>query len=114
MYQHAWISEFDRSKSAYAEAYSFNATCPRALLIVGTLQKVPMHYSQQEFDHHFFRMVQTNAGLQGLNISYRQHNIIHYTEHIVKLWHDTSSLFHLTLIDRMKCTQGRVVAQLAI
>ncbi|KAI9233646.1 MAG: hypothetical protein BYD32DRAFT_439887 [Podila humilis] len=71
-----------------------------------------MHYTQQEYN--FFRMMQANTGLQELNISYHQHNIIHYIEHIVKLWRNTSCLFRLNLIDRMKGTQGRFVAQLAI
>ncbi|KAG0334640.1 hypothetical protein BG000_008152 [Podila horticola] len=58
-------------------------------------------------------MVKTNTGLQELNISYHGRDVQYCIEHVVKMWHQSSSSFRLTLFDRMQDTHGRVITELA-
>lgn len=82
------------------------------MLSSGSLQKVTVNLDHTKFSHDFFRMVQANNLLQELNISYSGHNVLSHTENVVRMWHDSSSSFSLTLLDRMEDSQGRIFAQL--
>ncbi|KAG0032916.1 hypothetical protein BGZ82_006330 [Podila clonocystis] len=59
-------------------------------------------------------MVHTNTDLQKINVSYFGNDILSYTVDIIQMWHEFSSPFRLTLIDRLEDTQGRIIAELAI
>lgn len=50
---------------------------------------------------------------QELNVSYYGYNVLYFAENIVRMWHGSSTPSRLTLIDRMRDTQGRIAAQLA-
>lgn len=109
-----WAAVFDLEESAVVEAYSHDAACPRAVLTSGSLRKLTVDLSVLEFDKDFFQMINTNTALEELNVSYHGHNVFYYIERIVKTWHESSSSFCLTLVDRMVGTRGRIVAQMAI
>lgn len=49
-----------------------------------------------------------------LYVSYHRHTVFYYMEHVVKSWHESSSPYSLTLIDRMADTRGRVVTQIMV
>ncbi|KFH63313.1 hypothetical protein MVEG_10723 [Podila verticillata NRRL 6337] len=52
--------------------------------------------------------------MQELHIAHRGHNVLFYTDNIVKVWHELASSFSLTLIDRTDNTHGQVVLQVAL
>ncbi|KAF9332222.1 hypothetical protein BG006_004910 [Podila minutissima] len=109
-----WAAVFDVEEGAVVEAYSLDAACPKAVHSSGSLRKLTVDLRDLEFDKEFFQMINTNTNLQELNVSYNGHDVFYYVEHIVKTWHESSSPFCLTLLDRLKDTQGRIVAQMVI
>ncbi|KAF8979385.1 hypothetical protein BGZ52_004956, partial [Haplosporangium bisporale] len=109
-----WAAVFDMEEGAVIEAYSQDAACPKALHSSGSLRKFTVDLSALEFDKDFFQMINTNSALQELNVSYNGQNLFYYVEHIVKKWHEYSSPFSLTLVDRTEDSRGRIVAQMAI
>ncbi|KAG0085841.1 hypothetical protein BGZ93_007518 [Podila epicladia] len=109
-----WGAVFDLEEGAIVEAYSMDAACPKAVHSSGFLRKLTVDLGVLKFDKDFFQMINTNTSLQELNVSYNGHDVFYYVEHIVRTWHESSSPFCLTLIDRLKDTRGRIVAQMVI
>ncbi|KFH74192.1 hypothetical protein MVEG_01405 [Podila verticillata NRRL 6337] len=113
IYNNLWDAVFDLKKHAIIEVASVDMDCPKAVLSSGSLRKVTVNLDHTKISHGFFHMVQTNKLLQELNISYSGHNVLSHTEHILRMWHDSSSSFSLTLLDRMEDSQGRIFAHLS-
>ncbi|KAG0009465.1 hypothetical protein BGZ82_004006, partial [Podila clonocystis] len=109
-----WGAVFDLKEEAVVEAYSMDAACPKGVFSSGSLLKLTVDLCVLEFDKNFFKMINTNTNLEELNVSYNGHNVFYYIEHVVKTWHESSSSFCLTLVDRMQDTEGRIVAQMVI
>ncbi|KAG0085843.1 hypothetical protein BGZ92_008658 [Podila epicladia] len=114
IHESGWSVVCTPEKGGVVEVYSHGADCPRGVYFCESLRKLTVHMNNLELDHDFFRLVQTVASLQELNVSYHGSDVLYYIDSIVKMWHDASSPFRLTLIDRMEDTQGRVVAQMNI
>lgn len=114
VYESGWKTVFNPEEGGVVEVYSQDAACPMGVHSSGSLRKLTVDLSELEFDQDFFHIVQSNASLQELNVSYRGHNVLYYIESIVRMWHESLSPFRLTLIDRMEDTRGRVVAQMNI
>ncbi|KFH63801.1 hypothetical protein MVEG_10494 [Podila verticillata NRRL 6337] len=114
LYKVEWNAIFNLNSGAVIEAYSLDTGWPKSVLSVESIRTLGVHLSSLDFDQEFFDAMRANAGLRDLYVSYYGHNILYYTEHIVRMWHESSSPFRLTLLDRMEDTRGRVVAQLAI
>ncbi|KAG0334639.1 hypothetical protein BG000_008151, partial [Podila horticola] len=110
----SWEAVFDLQKSSFVEAFSWDTSCPKAVLTSGSLRMLTVYFGDLKFKQDFFCTVQTNTGLEELNISYYGHNVLYHTESIIMMWHQSSSPFRLTLLDRMQDSQGRLIAQLAI
>lgn len=94
--------------------YSQDDVCPEAAPTTGSLRKLTVDLVDMEFDKNFSCVVQANAGLQELNVSYYRHSMLYTVENIIKTWHHSSSHFRLSLIDRLDDTRSRVLAQLAL
>ncbi|KAG0079787.1 hypothetical protein BGZ92_000901 [Podila epicladia] len=109
-----WAAIFDLEEGVVVEAYLMDVDCPRAVRSSGTLRKLTVDLGELEFDKGFFQMIKTNTNLEELNVSYNGHDVLYYIEHIVKTWHESSSRFCLTLVDRMQDTQGRIIAKMVI
>ncbi|KAF9332226.1 hypothetical protein BG006_004914 [Podila minutissima] len=88
--------------------------CPEAVPTTGSLRKLTVDLADMEFDKNFFCMVQANAGLQELNVSYYRHSMLYTVENIIKTWYQSSSHFRLSLIGRLDDTRGRAPAQLPL
>lgn len=112
VYNDLWDAVFDLEKRAIVEVASVDMYCPKAVLSSGSLRKVTVNLDHTKISYDFFRMVQTNNLLQELNISYGGHNVLSHTEHILRMWRDSSISFGLTLLDRMVDSQGRIFAHL--
>lgn len=112
VFEESWNAIIDLDIGAFVEVHSRNMVCPKGVLTSGSLRTLGVHLGVFKFDQEFFEMARTNTELQELNVSYDGLNVLDYTEHIVKMWHDSSSTFRLTLLDRMHDTEGRVVAQM--
>ncbi|KFH69286.1 hypothetical protein MVEG_04101 [Podila verticillata NRRL 6337] len=111
---YGWNTVFDLEKGSIVELQSKVDACPKGVLSSGSLRTLGLHLSDLNFDQEFFRLVQINTKLQEVNISHHQNDILHNTEHIIKMWHMSASPFRLLLLDRRQDTQGQVVAELAI
>ncbi|KAG0337552.1 hypothetical protein BG000_005265 [Podila horticola] len=114
IHESGWDTVFCPQDGGLVEVYSQDAACPKGVYTSGSIRRMTVDLSDLEFDKNFFNLVQSNGSLQELNVSYRGHNVLYYIESIVKMWHESSSPFRLTLIDRLEDTRGRVVAQLNI
>ncbi|KAG0075081.1 hypothetical protein BGZ93_001371 [Podila epicladia] len=113
-YRGLWSVVVDLKKDAFVEVYSVDFACTRLVLSSGSLRKITLYVNEMEIDQDFFSMVQANAELEELNVTYDPYNRLHLITQIFKIWHDASSPSRLTLLDRMQDHQGRIVAQLAI
>ncbi|KAG0019014.1 hypothetical protein BGZ81_009965, partial [Podila clonocystis] len=100
LYIYGWDAVFDLKKGAFDEVYAHGTLCPRALLFSGALRKLTATLDHLQYDQEFFHMLQTNRSLQELNISYDGHNMLHYADNIVRMWHRSLSSSCLTLVDR--------------
>ncbi|KAG0085842.1 hypothetical protein BGZ92_008657 [Podila epicladia] len=114
IHESGWNTVFCPQEGGLVEVYSQDAACPKGVYTSESTRKMTVDLRDLEFDENFFSLVQTNTSLQELNVSYHGHNVLYYIESIVKMWHESSSSFRLTLIDRLEDTRGRVVAQLSI
>ncbi|KAI9235069.1 MAG: hypothetical protein BYD32DRAFT_470790 [Podila humilis] len=114
IHESGWNTVFKPEEGGVIEVYSKDAACPLGVHFSGSLRKVTVELGDLNFDPDFFHLAQTNKALQELNVSYGGSNLLYYIESIVKMWHDSSSPFTLTLIDRMGDSRGRVVAQMTI
>ncbi|KFH63732.1 hypothetical protein MVEG_10425 [Podila verticillata NRRL 6337] len=112
-YSNEWKAVFDRESGAVVEVHSEDLNCPKGVLSEGSIQTLRVHLNSLDVDQELFNTVRANTKLQDFIVSYYGHNIMYYTEHIVGMWHSSSTPFRLTLLDRMKDTRGRIVAQLA-
>lgn len=114
IYSNSWNAVFDLEKGTCVEAYSQNGACPKGVLASGSLRTLVVSLDDLQHGQDFFRMVQNNTELRDLSISHRGNHVLQYSDHIVRMWRETSCHFHLTLIDRMLDSQGRAFAQLAV
>lgn len=114
-----WSAVFDLQCGALSEVRSLDMACPQAVLFSGSLRTLELHLCDLNFDQAVFRMalfhaVESNISLQELKISHQGLDALYYTEKIFKLLPLSSRLFRLTLLDRMRDAQARVIAQLFI
>ncbi|KAF9332223.1 hypothetical protein BG006_004911 [Podila minutissima] len=114
IHESGWSTVFCPQEGGLVEVYSQDAACPKGVYTSGYIRKMTVDLRDLEFDKNFFHLVQTNTSLQELNVSYHGHNVLFYIESIVRMWHESSSPFRLTLIDRLEDTRGRVVAHMNI
>ncbi|KAF8929430.1 hypothetical protein BGZ52_002242, partial [Haplosporangium bisporale] len=114
IYQESWNAVFDLEKGTCVEAYSQGEACPKGVLSSGSLHTLVVSLDDLQQGRDFFRTVQSNTMLQDLSVSHRGNDVLQYTDHIVRIWREFSCHFHLTLVDRMLDSQGRVFAELAI
>lgn len=112
VYEDSWDAVFDLQKGVFVEAFSLDMECPEAILSSGSLRTITVDLYGSEIDDEFFHLMRANPGLQQLNISSFGHNLQYYFEHFVRMWHNASSTFRLTLIDRIDNTQGRAIVQM--
>ncbi|KAF8933126.1 hypothetical protein BGZ52_008542, partial [Haplosporangium bisporale] len=103
---------FDRKSGAVVEVLTEDMDCPEGMLSAGSIQTLRVHLNSLDFDQEIFNAMRVNTELKDLIVSYYGHNILYYTDHIVGKWHSSSTPFCLTLLDRMKDTRGRIIAQL--
>ncbi|KAF9387244.1 hypothetical protein CPB97_002764 [Podila verticillata] len=114
VYSDDWDAVFDLAKGAFVEGYTLDDACPKTLLSSVSLRKLTVSLEQNvAVDEDFLRTL-TSHPMQELNIAYRGHNVLFYTDHIVKAWHEFASSFCLTLINRTDTTHGQVVLQVAL
>ncbi|KAG0018941.1 hypothetical protein BGZ81_010015, partial [Podila clonocystis] len=113
-YNSTWSGVVDLKKGAFVEVYTVDTSCSRLVLSSGSLRKITLYVYAMDVDQDLFHLVLANAELEELNISYDAYNGLHSIEEIFRLWHDASSPFCLTLIDRMDDSEGRIVAQMVI
>ncbi|KAG0337558.1 hypothetical protein BG000_005271, partial [Podila horticola] len=107
-----WNSIFDLKELAFVEVYSNDMSGRTSALLSESLKRLTVHLSDLQQCKELSRVVQANALLLELNVSYYGHDVLYYVEHIVKIWLDSSTSSRLTLIDRMADTQGQIIAQL--
>lgn len=112
-YELNYVFVFDLEKLAFVEYFCKDMKSDRNAHFSGTARKLTVHFNDPQFDNGLSDVVQVNSMLENLNVSYYGQNILYYTENIVRLWLNSSTTSQLTLIDRMRDTQGRVVARLA-
>ncbi|KAG0085829.1 hypothetical protein BGZ93_009325 [Podila epicladia] len=113
-YGRHWDGIFDLKKGIFVEVQSLDLACPMAVFSSGTLQRLTLDLYDMDFDEELIRMVKANTNLQELNISYYGQDIFRDIELVARMWRAVPGSIHLTLLDRVAETQGRVVAQLAI
>ncbi|KFH74022.1 hypothetical protein MVEG_01235 [Podila verticillata NRRL 6337] len=104
---------FDLKTLTFVEYFCKDMKSDRNAHFSGTARKLTVHFNDPQFDKGLSDAVQANNTLEKLNVSFYGHNMLYYTENIVRLWLNSSTTSQLTLIDRMRDTQGRVVARLA-
>lgn len=114
IYQKYWNAVFDLEKGTCVEAYSQEEACPKGVLSSGSLHTLVVSLDDLQQGRDFFRTVQNNTMLQDLSVSHQGNDVLEYTDHIVRMWRESSCHFHLILVDRMLDTQGRVFAEFAI
>jgi len=114
LYNDGWDCVFDRKTGSVVEVHSEDMVCPRGVLSSGSIRMLSVHLNSIDFDQELFNTMRANTELQDLYVSYYGHNMLYHTEHIVRWWHESSSPFRLTLLDRMEDTHGRIVAHLSI
>ncbi|KAI9232403.1 MAG: hypothetical protein BYD32DRAFT_491267 [Podila humilis] len=112
IYNDKWNAVFDPKRGIVVEVHLEDMVCPKSLLSTRSIQTLGVHLNSRDFSHEFFSTARINTDLQDLIVSYYGHNIFYHLEHIVRMWYESSSSFCLTLLDRMRDTRGRVVAQL--
>ncbi|KFH63748.1 hypothetical protein MVEG_10441 [Podila verticillata NRRL 6337] len=113
VYNDEWNAVFDRRRCAVVEVHSEDMVCPKSMLSAGSIRTLGVHLNSLDFDQKLLDIMETNTELQDLILSYYGHNIFYHMKHIVRMWHESSKPLRLTLLDRMRDTRGRVVAQLA-
>lgn len=114
IYQVSWNAVFDLVKGTCVEAYSQEGACPKGILSSGSLHTLVVSLDDLQHGRDFFRTVQNNTMLEYLSVSHRGNNVLQYTDHITRMWRESSCHFHLTFVDRMLDSQGRVFAELAM
>ncbi|KAG0090429.1 hypothetical protein BGZ92_002981 [Podila epicladia] len=72
MYNGPWKGVFNLDMFTLVEITSSGMFGPRAMVSLGTLRKLTLDLIDIEFDSEFYYMVQVNAGLQELNITFTQ------------------------------------------
>ncbi|KAF8926936.1 hypothetical protein BGZ52_005038, partial [Haplosporangium bisporale] len=114
IYGDSWSTVFDLRKGAFVQAYSQHTACPNGILSSGSLQELTVELGELAFDQDLFRLVQTNTGLQDLNVSYCGRDALYYAENIIKMRHSPSRALCLSLFDRMRGAQDRLTAKLIV
>ncbi|KAG0335155.1 hypothetical protein BG000_007751 [Podila horticola] len=114
IYNSMWSGVVDLKKGTLVEVYSVDTYCSRLVLSSGSLKRITLYVYDMAVDQDLFRMVLANAELEELNIAYDAYNGLHSIEEIFRLWHDASSPFLLTVIDRMLDSEGRIEARMTI
>ncbi|KFH63798.1 hypothetical protein MVEG_10491 [Podila verticillata NRRL 6337] len=114
IYNNTWNAVFDQKRGVAVEVHSEDMVCPKNVLSAGSIRTLGVHLNSLDFEQELLDIMETNTELQDLIISYYGHDILNHMEHIVQMWHTSSRPFRLTLLDRVKDTHGRVVAQLAV
>lgn len=113
-YGRHWDGIFDLQMGIFVEVQSLDLACPEVIFSLGTLRRLTLDLYDLDFDEELVGMVEANTNLQELNISYFGQDIFRDIELVTRMWHAVPGSIHLTLLDRVAETQGRVVAQLAI
>lgn len=73
-----------------------------------------MDQSIEGFEQELCLVIQNNAGLQELNNSTVERDVLHHVKHIAHLWSKTRGPLRLTLYERTNDSRGRVLAQMII
>ncbi|KAF9321349.1 hypothetical protein BG006_002633 [Podila minutissima] len=115
-YRGSWSGVVDLKKGAFVDVYSVDMACTQLVLSSGSLRKITLYVYEMDVDQAFFSMLKANTELEELNVTHDpyNHNKLHSITKIFRIWHDASSSFRLTVLDRMQDHEGRIVAQLAI
>ncbi|KFH63799.1 hypothetical protein MVEG_10492 [Podila verticillata NRRL 6337] len=114
IYNDEWNAVFDQKRGAVVEVHSEDMVFPKSVLSAGSIRTLGVHLNSLDFAQKLLNIMEANTEVKDLYVSYYGHHILNYMEHIVRMWHTSSRPFRLTLLDRMKDTHGRVVAQLAV
>lgn len=56
------------------------------IMSAGSIKKAILHFNSAEFNQYPFDMLQTNTGLQELNVSYYGHNVLYYADQVLSKW----------------------------
>lgn len=112
-YEWNYVFVFDLKTLTFVEYFCKDMKSDRNVHFAGTVRELTVHFDDPQFDKGLSDAVQANNLLEKLNVSYYGQNMLYYTENVVRLWLNSSTTSQLTLIDRMRDTQGRVVARLA-
>lgn len=108
-----WAYKFDLQELAFVDAYTKDMRGLRSVLRSGSLQRLTVHLEKDlSVKNKLFAVLKANTLLQELGFSYYGHDILYYIENIVGLWH-AASTSSLTLTDRTRSTQGRIIMQLS-
>ncbi|KFH74100.1 hypothetical protein MVEG_01313 [Podila verticillata NRRL 6337] len=109
-----WSYAIDLKEHDFLEVYSKDMKGHDSILSSGSVRRLTVDLEDQHVGKELSRVVQANPRLQELNISYSGHDELYTIENIVRMWQDSSSSSCLTLFDRLKDVQGRIMAQLAL
>lgn len=118
LYRETWEGVFSLQEGAFVQVHSSDMQYPRTRAASGSLKSLTLNMSQdlsdERLDKELLDIVRNNFGLQELNISTPGRHVLFQAEQITRTWGTSSSPLYLTLIDRLQCGQGRIVAQMAI
>ncbi|KAG0095824.1 hypothetical protein BGZ93_005411 [Podila epicladia] len=114
MYNGPWKGVFNLDMFTLVEITSSGMFGPRAMVSLGTLRKLTLDLIDIEFDSEFYYMVQVNAGLQELNITYQEHNVLSHIRHLLLTRPKSFSLLRITFFERIENTHGRVAVRLVV
>ncbi|KAF9305346.1 hypothetical protein BGZ74_010564, partial [Mortierella antarctica] len=109
-----WHGVFDLETVALIDVTSSDMTCLRSVVSLGTLCRLTLDLVDPNLDHELYCMMEANPGLQELNISDKECNLLGRIEHILAVRHSSLDPIRITLLERGKGTQGRIVVQLLI
>ncbi|KAG0352158.1 hypothetical protein BG005_008379, partial [Podila minutissima] len=100
-----WHGVFDLETVALIDVTSSDMTRLRSVVSLGNLCRLTLDLVDPNLDHELYCMIEANPGLQELNISDKECNLLGRIEHILAVRHSSLDPIRITLLERGKETQ---------
>lgn len=114
VHRNNWDGTLNLQAGVFIELALTHLRHTRVLFDSGSLRTLTLDLVDQESEQNIYRLLQSNPGLQKLNISILGRDVPYLIEFIARLWSNAKSSLLLTLIERTESTRGRITAQVGL